>query len=200
MLVEAGASIRRPVPVDGRPVFVWAAPKPGSLPNLVRLARAIDPARDETMIREAIGLRSQGVRLGQIASNPLIDRYLAELLRQADAPPDDTLVRIRLSDDRSIAASPSKVRPDSDWTALTWAIINERTEIVDALLSTQAGASDATAWGMTPLMAAAATGDAALVERMLSLGYSVHATDELGETPEDYAASAGHQALAARLR
>ncbi len=195
MLAEAGASVRRTVPIDDRPLFAWAAAKPGSLPKLVRLARAIDPAADQAMIRDAIGLRSNNLRLGQIASNPLIDRCLAELLRQADAPPDDTLVRIRLSGDRSIAAAPSVVRPDSDWTPLTWAIINERADVVDALLSSHTGVGTPTAWGMTPLMAAAAVGDARLVARLLEAGADPSHDDQAGMTAQDYAGGEAKQAV-----
>ncbi|MCC5785357.1 MAG: ankyrin repeat domain-containing protein [Phycisphaerales bacterium] len=200
MLIEAGASVRRPVHVDGSPVFVWAAAKPGLLPKLVRCARAIDPAQDRDLIREAIELRTRSERQGEIRSNPLIDRYLAELLRQRDAPPDDLLAQIRLRGDRSLATAPGVVRPDSAWTALTWAIVNERSELVDAMLAERGQAGDATAWGMTPLMAAAAVGDPGLVTRLLGLGADPGAADETGRKPYEYAGGPDKEAVLEPLR
>jgi hypothetical protein len=57
----------------------------------------------------------------------------------------------------------------------------------------------ADALGQTPLMRAAARGDAELVERLLAAGADRSQTDHRGWTAADHARHAGHEALAQRL-
>lgn len=59
--------------------------------------------------------------------------------------------------------------------------------------------SGADALGRTPLMLAAAKGDAAMVERLLAAGADRSQTDHRGWTAADHARHAGHEALAQRL-
>jgi len=83
-------------------------------------------------------------------------------------------------------------------TALYWAIERGASEVADRLLA--AGAPVVIASDTPLLHLAARAGDAAMAEKLITAGADTAATNRAGRTAAEWAAFAGHHALAQRLR
>lgn len=89
---------------------------------------------------------------------------------------------------------------DYSATALFNAILKSRTPMVSSLLKNGIDANVRNSDGMTPLMAAASTGNLEIIRMLLARGARVHITNSLGETPFDIAMRSGHNEAAAVLQ
>jgi ankyrin repeat protein len=84
----------------------------------------------------------------------------------------------------------------SGYTALIWAAVRGRVEVVELLVQkgAQLEAKDST-WGTTALISAALNGQRTVVESLLTLGSDPTATDNEGNTALLWAAGRGHDSV-----
>lgn len=93
------------------------------------------------------------------------------------------------------AGADTKVAVDH-WTALIWAIVTRRVEVIPDLIAAEAdiNARDQDDW--TPLMFAACDGSLEIVQTLIAAGADVNAQDKDGLTAFDLAHDNRHQAVA----
>lgn len=195
MLLEAGAKLdTRTVPGGRRAVFEYAVEK-RRFALLVLCSRHLDCTRHTALMAVA---RDRHKAFDE--SSPFYPHYLTELLRQCEAAPDDAYTRIhRGRDVFAVAELTDPLGSPSDWTLLTWAIVNKRDRVVEGLVQEQRDGFVRTAWGATPLMAAAQVGNLELVKRLLQLGEDPRAADDMGRTARYYAEYEGFEEVAEYL-
>ena len=112
------------------------------------------------------------------------------------ATPDDLIEAAKSSDLATVTAlladdvNPQTSSPDGT-TALHWATRVDANDVVKALLTAGASASDANRYGITPLALAAENGNASIVQQLLSAGADPNTATPEGETVLMVAARTG---------